>query len=158
MKEDGGGGDRLYVVDSCSASLCHNETGFNIVSADIHPDGFIVSGETKILSFNTLGELTDTYFSYPWGEMSALRAIRDNGDIWIADTLNGLVRREAGGNYRSYLLPGPAFNNGTNIFSDNGITVITGGGVTPSWGNMGNEAAISVNSGYRWTVSSSRVL
>lgn len=155
MKEDGGGGDRLYVVDSCSASLCHNETGFNIVSADIHPDGFIVSGETKILSFNTLGELTDTYFSYPWGEMSPLRAIRDNGDIWIADTLNGLVRREEGGNYRSYLLSGPAFNNGANIFSDNGIIVITGGGVTPSWGNMGNEAAISVNSGYRWTVSSS---
>jgi len=155
MKVDDGGGDKLYVVDGNSASLCHNETGFNIIAADISSDGFIASGKTKLLSFNSLGELTDTYFSYPWGEMSVLRAIWDNGDIWIADNLVGLVKRESNGNYLYYILPGPAFNNAANIFSDYGVTVMTGGGITSSWGNLGNEAAISVNSGYHWTVSSS---
>ena len=153
---DNGGGDMLYVIDS-GVSLFYNETGYNIFSLDPSTTGFTVCGTTKILSFDSGGVLSRTISSYSWGGISALRAIEKNGNIWIADTQYGLVQSDVTGNFKSYVLPGPAFNDAANIFAGDGVTVMTGGGITSSWGNLGNEAAISVNSGYHWSVSSSPV-
>ncbi len=154
---DGGGGDRLYVVSDSGVTLLYNEAGFSIVSVDPSVSGFTVCGTNKILSFNIEGVLSGIVSSYKWGGISARRAIEKNGDIWIADTKYGLVRREVTGNFISYVLPGPAFNDAANIFSSGSVTVMTGGGVTGSWGNLGNEASIAVNSGHHWSYSSPSV-
>jgi hypothetical protein len=144
------GGDSVYSSDG-GISLFSFLPGVFNKSLDPAPSGFTISSQSSLRYYNSSGSLLNTISSYTWGAVSISQGIADDKDIWIADNNSGLVRSENSSSYSALTLPGPVSNNAFSITSLNGKTIISGGGPTVSWNNLGRPFQLSVFENNNWT-------
>ena len=144
------GGDHVYVVDDIS-SLFSFTSGVYNNSFDPATEGFTISSHSLIRYYNQNGSLLNTISSYGWGVPDISQAVADNGDIWIADINSGLVRGKNMLEFSALTLPGPVSNNAFSIVSQNGKTVICGGGTDVSWNNQGRSLQVSIHENNSWS-------
>ena len=143
------GGDQVFVMDDVS-SLFSFTSGVYNKSFDPAPDGFTISSRNSVRYYNQNGSLINTISSYGWGVPNIANAVADNGDIWIADHNSGLVRGENMMVFSALTVPGPVSNNAFSIVSQNGKTVICGGGTDVSWNNQGSSLQVSIHENNSW--------
>lgn len=144
------GGDSVYSSDG-GTSLFSFLPGVYNKSLDPAPSGFTISSQSSLRYFSNSGSLLNTISSYGWGTVSISQGIADEKDIWIADNNSGLVRGENISTFSAFTLPGPVSNNAFSITSLNGKTIISGGGPTVSWNNLGRPFQLSVFENNNWT-------
>ena len=144
-----GSGDKLYCIGE-TTSLFFNETGITFNSIDGDDNGFTLTSTEKIYSFSTDGTPLTPIITYQWGTPMAMRSVLSDGDIWIADVLNGLVKGENLSTFIPYTVGSPIITDAAQVVSTNGTTLLTGGGVNASWGNLGREFSISVKKDNSW--------
>lgn len=143
------GGDIVYQVGAETIFFSYLPGVFNR-SIDNSGDGFIISSPAMIREFGSSGSLTRKTDSFTWGTPDISQAVIHEGYMWIADRSAGLVRLRNYSEYTKLVLPGPASNTGFSISSGSGKTVICGGGISPSWNNLGNPLTISVHENNNW--------
>jgi hypothetical protein len=150
-------GDSIYVLDT-GCSLFSYQPGTYNSSFDLASDGFTVSSGYEIRYFHSDGILQKTITSYNPGNLNALQAVMENGNIWIADLSSGLIRGDNMTQYTVMTLPGPVTNNAVSITSLHGKTIICGGAVDASWNNIWRPLQLSVNENSEWTPFTSSTL
>lgn len=154
-KSDSTSGDSVFLIDDAGSSLFSYQPGVHNISFDADADGFTVTSPGSVKYYHNDGSPTLTISSYGWGTPDISQAVADNGSIWIADIKAGLVMGEAMKTFSSLTLPGPASNNAFHISSNNGKTIICGGGTDNSWNNLGRPFQVSVFENNTWTSLSS---
>ena len=154
-KSDSTSGDSVFLIDDAESSLFSYQPGVHNISFDADADGFTVTSPGSVKYYHNDGSPTLTISSYGWGTPDISQAVADNGSIWIADINAGLVMGEAMKTFSSLTLPGPASNNAFHISSNNGKTIICGGGTDNSWNNLGRPFQVSVFENNTWTSLSS---
>lgn len=147
-------GDYFYSLETNapegSASLVFYEPGIRISSADISQDGFTLSATNSVKYYDKYGTLKKS-ISYPqWDTPVIVQAVESDGEIWIADVNNGLVRIADMSSATRLVLDGPVSNSIHSITSSGGKAVITGGGVSEAWNNKWRPLEISVYDNNKW--------
>jgi hypothetical protein len=142
-------GDAVYIAGS-EASIFLSGQGTTNTSFDSSPDGFTIASSNSVLHFNTSGTLIRSVTSYGWGLPAPNQAIAEGNNIWIADRDHGMVSVASSSDFTAFTLPGPATNDAFDITSQNGKTIITGGGITSSWNNQSKPMKVSVNEVNTW--------
>jgi hypothetical protein len=150
-------GDSIYVLGTECSLFSYLPDIFNN-SFDQAADGFTVSSGIEIRYFLSDGTLQKTINSYNPGNLNVLQAVKENGNIWIADLSSGLVKGENMTQFSGLTLPGPLSNNAVSVVSLNGKTIICGGAVDASWNNIWRPLQISVNEKSEWTLFTSSTL
>jgi len=150
-------GDSIYVIDT-DCSLFSYQPGLYTRSIDPAPSGFTVSSKSSVRYYSSDGSQGETVTSYPWGSPDISMAIADNGNIWIADMGSGLVRVKNTADITALTLPGPGSNDALHVTSEDGRTIITGGGIDASWNNLWKELLVSVHDNNSWNIISSETL
>ncbi len=152
-------GDSIFVLDA-TGYLFSYLPGVHNISLEINTDadGFTVTSPGSVRYYNNSGILQKTISAYGWGSPNISHAIADNGNIWIADINYGLVRGNNMTNFTSLTLPGPASTDIFHITSNNGVTLISGGGVTSSWTNIDRPLQVSVFENNNWSYFSSATI
>jgi hypothetical protein len=142
-------GDAVYIAGS-EGSLFLPDQGTINTSFDSASDGFTITSLNSVRCFNAPGTLLRSVTSYGWGLPAPNQAVAEGNNIWIADRNHGLVSATIS-SFTALTLPGPASNDAFSIFSKNGKTIITGGGITSSWNNQSKPMKVSVNEDNYWT-------
>ncbi|HEX2920974.1 MAG TPA: hypothetical protein VHO50_07410 [Bacteroidales bacterium] len=142
-------GDYVYVIDG-GASLFSFNAGIYNNSFELSSSGFTISSSQAVKYYDLSGNLIKELSSYNAGIPNIAQAIESEGDIWIADKSNGLIRCENMTAISKLVLPGPVSNNAYSIVSSDGKTIITGGGTTASWNNQWKKLQISTHEGNSW--------
>lgn len=148
-------GDKIYRTDGTATLFSYHPGVFNL-SFDPAPEGFTVSSRNSVEYYDADGSLITSVTGYGWGTPDIRQGIVDNGDIWIADFVSGLVRGKGMSAFTALTLPGPASNDAFSITSLNGKTVICGGATTVSWNNMGRPMKVSSYEDNKWTTLTSQ--
>jgi hypothetical protein len=148
------GGDFVYVIDASGVLFSYLPGVYN-VSFDQAANGFTISSSSYIRYYNIDGSINKTISYNAWGKPNISQAVADKQDIWIADINSGLVRGENMSTFSVLTLSGPSSNNAYSITSNNGKTVICGGGADISWNNLGRPVQVSINENNNWTTISS---
>jgi hypothetical protein len=147
-------GDSIYVIGIGCSLFSYSPGVFNS-SFDQGENGFSVSSGSMIRYFNADGTLNKTISSYGWGIPNASQSLAENGKIWIADIVSGLVKSDNMSEYEALKLPGPLSDYAVSLTSFNGKTIICGGGVDASWNNLWRSLQLSVNENNGWTAVTS---
>ncbi|MDQ1297044.1 MAG: type sorting protein, partial [Bacteroidota bacterium] len=142
-------GDTIFVIDS-GCSFFSGSPGTVFTSFEKAGSGFSISTNNSVNYYNDGGSLLKSITSYGWGVPEIAHSFADNGDIWIADEVSGLIRGENMSEFYSLRLPGPLSDNCVNITSSNGKTIISGGGIDASWDNIWRPLQISINQNNAW--------
>lgn len=150
-KSDSTSGDSVFLIDDAVSSLFSYQPGIHNISFDADADGFTVTSPGSVKYYHNDGSPPITISSYGWGTPNISHAVADNGNIWIADINAGLVMGESMKTFSSLTLPGPASNNAFHISSNNGKTIICGGGADNSGNNLGRPFQVSVFENSTWT-------
>lgn len=143
-------GDSIYVIYSGSLLFSHSLGLFNS-SFESSVNGFTISSGSTVRFYDNNGMLQRTITSYGWGSPAAVQAIEDNGNIWIADIISGLIKGDNMTDFYALTLPGPSSDKAVSITSLNGKTLICGGGIDASWNNLWLPLSVSVNENSEWT-------
>ncbi len=151
------GSDIVYAVGEI-VSVFLNIPGIINNSFDNAPGGFTISSAGSVSYYDTSGSLKKTISSYGWGAPNISQGIIDENDIWLADINYGLVRGENMTGFTNLALPGPLNNNVAHIASENGITVISGGGTDRYWNPLGRSLGISLHQNYNFSSITSGTL
>jgi hypothetical protein len=144
------GGDSVYMIDSGSSLFSFIPGVFNS-SFDPSENGFTISSKLSARYFNNDGSLNKMISSYGSGTPYITQAVAEDGNIWLADSLSGLVRGENMTEFSTFNLPGPVSNNAYSITSNNGKTIICAGGADVTWNNQGRPLQVSIHEGNNWT-------
>ena len=144
------GSDYVYVYDGISTLFSFIPGSFNR-SFESAKNGFIITASSSVRHYGTDGSLIRSVSSSQWPNPDFSQAVENNQDIWIADRLSGLIKYNNSNNLKSYTLPGPATNNAFHITSEDGKTIICGGGADASWNNLWRSLQISIHEGNDWT-------
>lgn len=150
-------GDYFYSIDG-TVSLIFHEPGIRINSADISPDGFTLSATGSVRYYNQQGILQKSISYQQWDTPVIVQAVESEGEIWIADVSNGLIRIANLTSATRLVLEGPATNNIHSITASGGKAVITGGGITDTWNNRWKPLEISIFENNRWNHITSTVI
>jgi hypothetical protein len=145
----GHAGDAVYIAGS-EGSLFPQGQGTTNTSFDTASDGFTITSNNSVSHFNTQGILIRSVSSYGWGLPAPNQAVAEGSSIWIADRNYGMVSATGTSGFTALTLPGPATNDAFNVISQNGKTIITGGGITSSWNNQSKPMKVSVNEENTW--------
>lgn len=158
-KSDPSSGDSVFVIDAIT-SLFLFQPGVRYLSIDIAADGvgFTITSPGSVRYYQNSGTLTKEISTYNWGTPNISHAIADNGNIWIADINAGLVRGSGLTNFTSLILSGPASNDIFHISSNNGKTLISGGGVNLAWTNLNRPLQVSTFENNAWASLSSATI
>lgn len=148
------GGDYLYVYDGTSTLFSFIPGAFNR-SFESASNGFIVTASSSVRHYGADGSLIRTVSSAQWPNPDFSQAVENNQEIWIADRISGLLRYSSSNSISSLSLPGPVSNNAFHITSEDGKTIITGGGTDVSWNNLWRSLQISIHDGNDWTAITS---
>lgn len=150
-KSDPTSGDSVFVIDDVT-SLFLFQPGVRYFSFDIGADGvgFTITSPGSIRYYQNSGTLIKEISKYNWGTPNISQAIAENGNIWIADINAGLVRCTAFTNFTSLTLSGPSSNDIFHISSNNGKTLISGGGVNLAWTNLNRPLQVSTFENNTW--------
>lgn len=150
-------GDSVYVIDS-GCSLFQYSPGVFNSSFDISGNGFVIASNVFATVYRTNGSWLKTISNYGWGNPGIIQAIEDEGNIWIADINEGLVKGSAMSDFTKIILPGPVSNNGISVTSYKGKTIVCGGGMDVSWNNLWRAMQVSVYENNAWTPLTSSVI
>ncbi|HBQ84494.1 MAG TPA: hypothetical protein DD745_16715 [Bacteroidales bacterium] len=143
------GGDYVYVYDGTSSLFSFIPGVFNR-SFESVKNGFIITASSSVRNYGTDGSLVSSVSSSQWPNPDFFQTVENNGELWIADSRSGLIRYSNSNNIKSYALPGPVTNNAFHITSDDGKTIISGGGADASWNNLWRLLQISIHDGNDW--------
>lgn len=146
----GADGDRVYACDE-SASLLSYVPGIFNSSFGLSEKGFIITSQSMVRLYGSDGSLIRTVEAQSSSTSDFRQAVENNGELWIADRISGLLRSNAGSSFTEYTLPGPVTNNAFHIFSQNGKTLITGGGADASWNALLRTFQASVHEKTGWS-------
>lgn len=144
------GGDYVYEYDGTGKLFSYIPGVYNR-SFESASGGFIITSSPSVRHYDTNGTLVKTISSTDWPNPDFSQAVEYNRDIWIADRTSGLIRYSSMNTPESYTLPGPVTNNAFHITSEDGKTLISGGGADASWNNLWRPLQISVHDGKDWT-------
>lgn len=147
-------GDTIYTVQGSTSVFSYIPGRFNS-SFDNSDAGFTISSGSSASIFNPDGSLSRTISTYGWGSPNIAQAIKEGSDIWIADISRGLVLDRNISEYSLLTLPGPVSNNAISIMSQEGKTIICGGGIDAAWNNLWRPLQISIYEDNAWTDISS---
>lgn len=115
--------------------------GENLPHYEIRQDGnnLLIAGQGRVHRLNTNLELLETISSYGWEAASPNSSFMDDaGNLWIADSNNGLVLRQANSqSYRGIFPNGPYTNHVRDLQYLNGTIYATGGGTNPRLSPLG---------------------
>jgi hypothetical protein len=150
-------GDSIFVIQGSASLFSYSASVFN-GSFDNSDNGFTISSGNTARVFNPDGSLNRIISDYGWGSLNIAQAIRDGNDIWIADINNGLILNRNVSEYSKLTLAGPVSNNAINITSEEGKTIICGGGIDASWNNLWRPLQVSIYEDNAWTDISSAVI
>ena len=142
-------GDSLFIVGETTA-LFSFMPGVFTSSIDPGIGGFTVSSGSSARYYDTGGTLKKIISNYGFAMPDISQSIAENGDIWIADINQGLVKGENMSEFSILNLPGPVSNNAFHISSLNGKTIICGGGTDDTWNNLGNPYQVSIYKDNNW--------
>ncbi len=148
------GGDAVYSTGNTGSTLLSFTPGAVTTSIDASYGGFTVSNARGVNYYNSGGILQKSISDYGKGTPAISQGIADGNDIWIADKYNGLVFGRNMTDFSFLTLPGPGSDQVVNISSFNGKTLITRGGITPSWNSLQRPFQVSVNEKNTWSVLS----
>jgi ligand-binding sensor domain-containing protein len=138
-------GDEVYTAGT-NAGLFSKITGVQNTSFDLFQGGFTISSNRMARIYDSQGSLEKTIVSYGWGTPDICQAIIEEGNIWIADKTQGLIKGKNLTDFIKFEIPGPASDNVAHIKSFNGKTVICGGGTDSSWDGIGRPFQVSIHS------------
>jgi ligand-binding sensor domain-containing protein len=141
--------DSLFEING-GISLFFTQPGTTITSLDSFVGGFTVSSRSAAWVYNSAGILLKTVDSYNPGSPDISQAVADNGNIWIADNSNGLIRGENMTSFTRFTLPGPYTNNVSFLTSLGGKTFISGGAVDNAWNNVWRSLQVFINEANLW--------
>jgi hypothetical protein len=144
-------GDSIFAT-GVQSRLVACYPGLRTRSMDGDSQGFTVSSGSSARYFNQAGLLRNTISSYGFALPDIAQCVTDNGDLWIADAVSGLIRYENMTSFTPLRLPGPASDNVTHVSSFNGTTVVCGGGTDGSWNSLGRPFQVSVFGTKSWTI------
>lgn len=144
------GGDYVYSYDGTSTLFSFIHGTFNR-SFESAKNGFIITASSSIRNYGTDGSLVRSVTSAQWLNPDFSQAVENNREIWIADRISGLIRYDNSNNLKSFTLPGPVTNNAFHITSEDGKTIISGGGADVSWNNLWRSLQVSIHDGNNWT-------
>lgn len=143
-------GDYVYSYNG-TGSLFSYEPGIFNRSFEPVSDGFLITSATAVKHYGTDGKEISKISSAQWPNPDFSQAIESDNETWIADRQSGLIRHKNSGNISAYTLPGPITNEAFHIVSEDGKTIISGGGTDASWNNLWKPLRISISDGNEWT-------
>ena len=146
----GADGDRVYACDE-SASLLSYVPGVFNSSFGPSEKGFIITSQSMVRLYGSDGSLIRTVEAQSSSSSDFRQAVESDGELWIADRISGLLKSNAGSSFTEYTLPGPVTNNASHIFSQNGKTLITGGGADASWNALSRTFQASAHEKSGWS-------
>jgi hypothetical protein len=150
-------GDSIYVISS-GCSLFQYTSGVFNSSFDVSEKGFVITSNGFATVYSSNGSWQKTISVYGWGNPGIIQAIEDEGNIWIADINEGIVKGSGMTEFSKITLPGPVSNYGTSVTSFNGKTIICGGGMDVTWNNLWRTMQVSVYDNNEWTPLTSSII
>lgn len=143
-------GDSVFVIQGSVSLFSYVPEIFN-TSFDNSGNGFTISSGRTARVFNVDGSFIRSISNYGWGSPEIAQAVIDGNDIWIADVSNGLILNKNVSEYSRLTLPGPVSNNAISIISQEGKTIICGGGIDAAWNNLWRPLQVSICEDNTWT-------
>ncbi len=143
-------GDSVYIMEGETALFSFSPGVLNS-SFDPAPDGFTISSPGFLRYYHSDGSLQKTISSYGWGITNISQGIIENNNIWLADINYGLIKGDIMADFKSFSLPGPVSNDVLNINSQDGKTLICGGGTDNAWNGLGRAYQVSVYENNQFT-------
>ncbi len=142
----------FYMFDTNgNVSQFHSEENTTIRSIEAGSNELTITTSHAINRFSATGEKINSVSEYPWGSSpDSQHAIFYQGQTWIADKSIGLVTTPDFISFSNIALGSPYTNHVADIYIDQGVTYITGGSVSSSWGNVYRAFELFSHEEERW--------
>ncbi len=143
-------GDSLLLLKQGSISTLSADEEQVIHSISTSENQIMVSYGRKLEVYNNQGDLIREIQDYLWGEPDSRDAVTENGVLYIADNINGIVIEHNSSSFESVVIPGPQSSYSESIYSEDGNIYIAGGKITDGWDNTWNIFQASIFKDRSW--------